>query len=174
MRKSLWIILALSPFAVIVVPNANADSITDATTVTDQGLNPGTTLPTLDPHTVTFTCCNGPRTATDLDMTFNAVTNSVELTMAPAADHCLPLTGSLPTPVQTCAKILAGQMLEFTIGPADAKLLSYCWSGVRGACISPTIEVPDTSRIDLIVGIGIGLVVMRMRIAQRSRRVIGN
>ena len=74
MRKSLWIMPVL--FAAIVVPYANADSISDATTVTDLGSTTGTMDSPLDDPTLKYVCCNGapamPK-VTDLTVKFKAM-----------------------------------------------------------------------------------------------------
>jgi hypothetical protein len=80
MRKTLWIVLVLLLllFAAIVVPNANADSSPDATTITDLGLTRGTLIPTLDDPEYTFTCCNGGKPPmTDLSIEWSAVISSI-------------------------------------------------------------------------------------------------
>src|SRR5271168_2578463 len=89
MRKSLWIIPVL--FAVIVIPYAHADSITDAVTIINLGLTPEPMTSNLDDPTYVFVCCNTvppSSKVTDLDMTFAAAYTSSLIVSGAGATGC--------------------------------------------------------------------------------------
>jgi PEP-CTERM motif-containing protein len=151
MRKSLWIIPVL--FAAIAVPYANADSISDATTITTQA----------DPK-ILFVCCNGEPTSpqiTDLDVSFAANVTPILIVVTGPATGCTPaISSSAPQVIETCKTIEPGAKIAMTTA---AKFVSACWT-VGGICESAATPTPEPATGGLML-VGVGLVfVMRKRI----------
>jgi hypothetical protein len=162
MRKSSWLIPVL--FAAIVVPYANADSISDSTTITTQA----------DPK-YKFVCCNGePATEkiTDLTVSFTIAFDTIPVfsVTGPVSGLCTPsLSPSGFTAIDTCAAILPKATFVLVVPNADSVLVRACWSGpgIVG-CSSPATPVPNPEPATgglMLVGIGF-LFVMRRRIGQ--------
>ena len=150
MRKSLWIIPLL--FAAIVAPYANADSISDTTTITTQA----------DPK-ILFVCCNGEPTSpqiTDLDVSFAANVMPILIVVTGPATGCTPaISSSAPQVIETCKTIEPGAMIAMTTA---AKFVSACWT-VGGICESAATPTPEPATGGLML-LGIGLLfVMRKR-----------
>jgi PEP-CTERM motif len=169
MRKSLWIITVL--FAAIVVPCANADSITDAITITNLGSTPGTVIPNLDDPKYTFVCCNTAPASpevTDLEATFNAAVTSSLVVDGPGAIGCaVSFAFNHHQLIDTCTTINPGATISVTVGPAAATLVSADWT-VSGIPVASATPIPEPATIGLTL-LGFGMLV-RKCIAQRSRR----
>jgi PEP-CTERM motif-containing protein len=145
MRRSLWIIPVL--LMAIVVPHAKADSISDATTITDLGLTQGTMLPTPDDPRYTFKCCNGAVDVFDLEVAYAAIVTSADLD-TPTADKCKGTFDDKMTHV-SCKMIKKNDEIIIDVKPAGATFVSAVWSGETG--FTPTTPVPEPASIDFLV-----------------------
>jgi hypothetical protein len=174
MRKSLWIIPVLS--ATIVVPNANADSITAATTVTDLGSTTGTMDPPLDDPTLKYVCCNGAPAmpeVTDLTVKFKAIVTVDPFFPRNIADCTAKGIGLGSVWVLTCTTIKPDDIID--VASPAAGVSGACWttSPKNSGCTTgstPAIPVgtpePATGGLTLL---GLGML-MRRHIAQWRRR----
>jgi hypothetical protein len=150
MRKSLWIIPLL--FAAIVVPYANADSITDPTVITK------------------FECCNGAKVPIhDLEITFTAPITRFGSNLP----ECTETGKGTGTVTVTCKNGIPVGKIVSTLEVSDGNFALASWTDAKGArvvnatptSITPTPE-PATGGLILL---GFGML-MLMRNAQRSRR----
>jgi len=150
MRKSLWIIPVL--FAAIVVPYANADSITDPSVITK------------------FKCCDGAKVPIhDLEITFNApITGFIDN----LGLDCTTKGVGTGTVTVTCTNAIPVGDIVVTSETSTGKFALASWTDANGAraatatpIATPTPE-PTTSGLILL---GFGML-MLMRNAQRSRR----
>jgi hypothetical protein len=149
MRKSLWIIPVL--LMAIVVPHAKADSISDATTITDS-------------TTFTFKCCNGYQlSVNDLEIVYGPKVKKAKVT-PPPADTCTT-TFEDNMSRTNCAVIRPGDLFTASVMPDTGTILSACWTEFR-VCVASTTPTPEPATDGLML-LGIGLVfVMRKRIGQ--------
>jgi len=151
MRKSLWIIPLL--FAAIVVPYANADSITDPSVITK------------------FECCNGAKVPIhDLEITFNA---PITAFIHNLGLKCTTKGVGTGTVTVTCTEAISVGDIVVTSETSDGKFAFAFWTDANGATVAtatPTSATPEPATDGLML-LGIGLVfVMRKRIGQGLSR----
>jgi len=146
MRKSLWIIPLL--FAAIVVPYANADSITVPAVITK------------------FECCNGAKVPIhDLEITFNAPITGFGSNLP----DCTTTGLGRGTVTLNCknAEIPVGKIVS-TQETSDGKLAFAFWTDATGANVATATPTPEPATCGLML-LGFGML-MLTRNAQRSRR----
>jgi len=151
MRKSLWIIPLL--FAAIVVPYANADSITDPTVITK------------------FECCNGAKVPIhDLEITFNA---PITTFIHNLGLKCTSKGQGTGTVTVTCTDAISVGDIVVTGETSTGKFAFAFWTDANGANVATATPTPATPEpaTDGLMLLGIGLVfVMRKRIGQGLSR----
>ena len=133
MRKSLWIIPVL--FTAIVVPYANADSISDPATITDSGLTPATMLSPLANVITKFECCNGARVAIhDLEITFNApITGFIHN----LGNDCKSKGVGTGTVAVTCTNAIPVGDIVVTTETSTGKFALACWTDAKEPVTPP-------------------------------------
>ena len=146
MRKSLWIIPLL--FAAIVVPYANADSITVPAVITK------------------FECCNGAKVPIhDLEITFNApITGFIDN----LGNRCRTTGVGTGTVTATCTDPIPVGKIVSTQETSDGKLAFAFWTDAKGASAATATPTPEPATCGLML-LGFGML-MLTRNAQRSRR----
>ena len=165
MRKSLWIIPVL--FATIVIPYANADSISDPATIMT-GLTPGTTLSPLANVITKFECCNGATVPIhDLEITFNApITGFIDN----LGNRCTTKGVGTGTVTVTCTDAISAGDIVVTSETSDGKFAFAFWTDAKGASIATATPTPEPAGMDLLgIGIGTVVVVTRKRYARGLR-----
>lgn len=147
MRKVFWIILAL--FAAIVVPNANADPITDASVT----------------RTFKFKCCNGVTDKIiDLSVTIDLpATGNPPIQIVPTDPTCKPSYDNAFTATLTCGGdgiVTSDTVIESVTvkGTSAPKIVIATWSLAKGGT-APATPIPEPATIRFLLGTGILFVV---------------
>jgi len=152
MRKSFWIIFFL--FAALVIPYANADSITDPSVTTK------------------FKCCDGAKVPVhDLEITFNAPITGFFHNLGL---KCTTKGRGTGTVTVTCTDAISVGDIVVTNETSTGKFAFAFWTDANGANVAtatPTPATPEPATGGLML-LGFGVLLMtRKRTGARVRAV---